>query len=292
MAKLKYGKYYYKRLIKKSPHPEIAAPMVSFKPKKEIGGPDTSFEWCYISQPFIMEKKPLVEDLERFLVFAGGDPLNLDDFKAEIEISLGEKGEIFKFTDPRVVYIPRGLAHYPLTIKKVEKPLMMLNITSTQMYPRKEISDYGKYITAPAIETHIDVIRTYHDDKLTKEQKWSYKGLSYKGKEAAGGGLTLGWFPVVEPHIMHEVPHSHDFDMLALFLGSNPLNVGEFDAELDMWLGEEGEKYSVTSTSAVYHPKGLIHRQVDFQRIDKPFQEFHVFMAPERTVLNANPGIK
>jgi hypothetical protein len=107
-----------------------------------------------------------VEDLERFLVFAGGDPLNLDDFKAEIEISLGEKGEIFKFTDPRVVYIPRGLSHYPLTIKKVEKPLMMLNITSTQMYPRKEISDYGKYITAPAIETHIDVIRTYHDDKV------------------------------------------------------------------------------------------------------------------------------
>jgi hypothetical protein len=290
MAKLKYGKYYYKRLIKKSLHPEITAPIVSFKPKKETGGPDISFEWCYISQPFLMEKKPLVEDLERFLVFAGGDPLNLDDFKAEIEISLGEKGEIYKFTEPRVVYIPRGLAHYPLTIKKVEKPFMMLNITSTQMKPGKEISDYGKYITAPPIETHTDVIRTYHDDKMTKEQKWSYKGLSYKGKEAAGGGLTLGWFPVVEPHIMHEVPHSHDFDMLALFLGGNPMNVGEFAAELDMWLGEEGEKYSVTSTSAVYHPKGLIHRQVDFQRIDKPFQEFHVFMAPERTVLNANPG--
>ena len=289
MAPKKYGKYYYKRLIKKSLHPEITAPMVSFKPKREINSPDLSFEWCYIAKPFTVEKKTLTEDLERFLVFAGGDPLNLDDFKAEIEISLGEKREVFRFTEPRVVYIPRGLAHYPLTIKKVEKPLMMLNIASTQSHPRQEKSDYAKYITAPAIDAHIDMIQTYHDGKLSKEQKYSYKGLSYKGKEAAGGGLTLGWFPVVAPHIMYEDPHSHDFDMLALFLGGDPLNVSEFDAELDMWLGAEAEKYSVTSTSAVYHPKGLIHRQVDFQRVGKPFQEFHVFMAPERTVQNT-PG--
>ena len=289
MAKLKYGRYIYKRLIKKSVHPEITAPIVSLKPKKETGGTDISFEWCYISQPVIMATRPAAEDLDRFLVFGGGDPLNLDDFKAEIEISLGEKGDVYKFDEPRVVYIPRGLVHYPLTIKKVGRPLMMLDITSTQMYPQKKISDYSKYITPPSIGTHHDVIKTYHDDKLTREQKWSYKELKYSGKEASGGGLTLGWFPVVEPHIMYEVPHSHDFDMLALFLGSNPLNVGEFDAELDMWLGEEGEKYSVISTSAVYHPKGLIHRQVDFQRVDKPFQEFHVFMAPERTV-QSTPG--
>ncbi len=280
MAK-KYGKYIYKRLVKKSPHPEITAPIVSLKPKKEAGGTDVSFEWCYITQPVDLEKKPEAEELERFLVFAGGDPLNLDDFKAEIVISLGEKGEIFKFNEPRVVYIPSGLVHYPLAVKKVERPLMMLNITSTHKYPLKETADYARYITAPSINVHTDVIRTYHDDKLTKEQKWTYKELKYSGKEASGGGLTLGWFPVLEPHIMHEIPHSHDHDMLALFLGGNPGNVAEFDAELDMWLGEEGEKHSVTSTSAVYHPKGLIHRQVDFQRVDKPFQEFHIFMAPE-----------
>jgi hypothetical protein len=288
MAKLKYRRYVYKRLIKKSPHPEITAPMVSLKPQKEAGGTDVSFEWCYITQPVVMAKRQHVEEFDRFLVFAGGDPLNLDDFKAEIEMSLGESGEIFKFDEPRVVYIPGGLAHYPLTIKKIERPLMMLDITSTQKYPRQVVTDYSKYITAPTIGVHNDVIQTYHDGKLTKEQKWSYKDLKYSGKDATGGGLTLGWFPVVEPHIMHEVPHSHDFDMLALFLGGNPLNVAEFDAELDMWIGEEGEKHSVTSTSAVYHPKGLIHRQVDFQRVDKPFQEFHIFMAPERTVLNVN----
>jgi len=285
---LKYNKYIYKNLVKRSPHPEITAPIVSLKPNKETGGTDTSFEWSYITQPVVMAKRSKVENLERFLVFAGGDPLNLDEFEAEIEISLGEENKIYRFSEPRVVYIPSGLAHYPLTIKKVDRPLMMLEITSTQIYPRKNISDYSEYITAPKIRTHHDVVKTYHDDKLIKEQGWSYKELSYSGKEAAGGALTLGWFPVVEPHIMHEVPHSHDFDMLALFLGGNPVNVVEFDAELDMWIGEEAEKHSVKSTSAVYHPKGLVHRHVDFQRVDKPFQEFHVFMAPERTVIKPN----
>ncbi|MBN1189401.1 MAG: hypothetical protein JXA46_06605 [Dehalococcoidales bacterium] len=75
--------------------------------------------------------------------------------------------------------------------------------------------------------------------------------------------------------------YSHDHDMLALFLGGDPLKVGEFDAELDMWLGEEGEKHTVKSASAVYHPKGLVHRHVDFQKVGKPFQEIHVFISPE-----------
>jgi hypothetical protein len=281
MGKLKYGRYIYKKLIKKSPHPEITAPIVSLKLKKEVGGTDISFEWNYITQPVVMANKPLVEGFDRFLVFAGGDPLNLDEFKAELEISLGEKDEIYNFNEPRVVYIPAGLVHFPLTIKKVDRPIMMLNITSMQKYSRPDVTDYSKYITAPTIGLHNEVIMTYRDGKLAKEQKWSYKRLNYSGKETTGGGLTLGWFPVLEPHVMHEVPHSHDHDMLALFLGGDPLNVAEFDAELDMWLGEEGEKHSVTSTSAVYHPKGLIHRQVDFQRVDKPFQEFHLWMTPE-----------
>jgi hypothetical protein len=281
MAKLKYGRYIYKRLIKKSIHPEITAPMVSFKPKKESGGADMLVEWSCITQPVQLETRSVVENAERFLVFAGGDPLNMDDFKAEVEISLGDKGDKFKFNEPRVVYIPRGLAHFPLTVKKVDKPIMLLDITSTQEYTRKEISDYSKYITPPEINAHVAVVRTYRDDKLVKEQKRSYKELKYVGKDASGGGLTLGWFPVTEPHVMHEIPHSHDHDMLALFLGGNPLNIKEFNASLDMWIGEEGERHTVTSTSGVYHPRGLIHRQVDFQIVDKPFQEFHIFMSPE-----------
>jgi hypothetical protein len=282
MAKLKYGEYVYKNLVKKSPHPEITAPMFSFKPKKKAGGTTISLEWCYIQQPVVLAKKRKVENLDRFLLFAGGDPLDLGDFKAEIEIALGEKGQVFKFNEPRVVYIPRGLAHYPLTIKKVDRPLMMLDITSTQEYPQQKINDYSKYITAPDIGTHTEVTRTIIDgNRVINEQTRTYKRLSYKGNEATGGGLTLNWYPISEPHVMVEPPHSHDHDMMGLALGGNPLNIAEFDAEFDMWLGEEGEKHTINSVFAVYHPKGLVHRSVDYQKVDKPFQTIHIFMTPE-----------
>jgi len=201
--------------------------------------------------------------------------------KAEVEISLGLKGAKYKLEGPRVVFIPQGLAHYPLTVTRVEKPIVLLNIAFASQGVREEIADCSGYITAPSIGLHDMVTRTYRDEKLIREQKMIFKELVYAGKDAAGGGLTLFWFPVAEPHIMYEPPHSHDHSMLAIFLGGNPLNVGEFGAELDMWLGEEGEKHTVRSTSAVYHPSGLVHRHVDFQKVDKPFQEIHIFRSPE-----------
>lgn len=171
MDKSKYGSYIYRRLIRKSAHPEIIAPTVSFKLKKGSGDTDISVDWCYISQPVLMGKRPVVDGLDRFLIFAGGDPLNLDDFQAEVEISLGEKGEKFKFNGPRVVYLPKGLVHYPLTIKNIEKPIMLLDITSAREYTRKEISDYAQYITSPSIGVYNMVTRTYRNDKLIREQK-------------------------------------------------------------------------------------------------------------------------
>jgi len=281
MPKSKYGKYISRKIIRKSVHPEITAPIMSFKCQEDSRGRKISLEWSCISKPFVMEKKPMMDDFDRFLVFTGGDPQNMDDFKAEVEIILGDKGEKYIFNEPRVVFVPRGLLHYPLSFTKVEKPIMLLDITSTSEDNQKGKPDYIQYITAPSIKLHTMVTKTYRDDKLIREQTRRFKELTYAGKDVGGGSLTLYWFPVTEPHIMYEPPHSHDHDMFAFFLGGDPMNVGEFDAELDMWLGEEAEKHSINSASVVHHPKGLIHRHVDFQRVDKPFMEIHIFMSPE-----------
>lgn len=281
MGELKYGEHVFREVIGKSVHPEITAPTVSFKCPRDSHGNELAVSWSYVAQPFVMEQKPATGNFDRFLVFAGGDPLNMDDFKAEVEIALGPEGEKHILNQPSVVFIPGGMRHYPLSFNKVEKPVMLLEITSTESAQKGDKAGDISYINAPAIKPTETVTRTYRNDKLIREQKRSYKELTYTGKDVNGGSLTLYWFPVTEPHIMYEPPHSHDHDMLALFLGGDPSNVGEFKAELDMWLGEEGEKHSITSTAIVHHPKGLVHRHVDFQRVDKPFMEIHIFMAPE-----------
>jgi hypothetical protein len=56
------------------------------------------------------------------LFFFGHDPKKLGYLGAEIEIALGEEKEKHTFNLPTVVIVPRGLPHFPLVVKKVDKP--------------------------------------------------------------------------------------------------------------------------------------------------------------------------
>jgi hypothetical protein len=86
---------------------------------------------------------------------------------------------------------------------------------------------------------------------------------------------------ITEPTEMNAKPHAHDYDQFLCFLGPNPLNFFEFDAEIEISLGEEGEKHIVDTTSIVYVPKGLFHCPIKFKRVDKPVLFMHTCFAPE-----------
>ena len=73
--------------------------------------------------------------------------------------------------------------------------------------------------------------------------------------------------------------HKHDFDEYLFFIGGNPLNMKEFDAEIEIALGEEWEVHTITSTSVIYIPKGLQHCPVNVKRVGKPFLFGHIMMA-------------
>jgi hypothetical protein len=68
------------------------------------------------------------EDSE-MLCFVGGNPENINDFDAEIEIVLGEEKEVYTITSPTVVSIPGGLIHGPLRFKRVTKPVFFIEVT-------------------------------------------------------------------------------------------------------------------------------------------------------------------
>ena len=88
---------------------------------------------------------------------------------------------------------------------------------------------------------------------------------------------------VTEPLEMNPQPHAHDYDQFLCFFGANSMNFIEFDAEIEVYLGEEGEKNIVDSTSIVYIPKGLLHCPIIFKRVTKPLIFGHICFAPEYT---------
>lgn len=70
---------------------------------------------------------------DEFLFFIGCDTTNIDDFRAYIEMALGEEWEINIIDTTSIVYLPAGLQHCPINVKKVDKPFWFGHIMLSNM---------------------------------------------------------------------------------------------------------------------------------------------------------------
>jgi hypothetical protein len=89
---------------------------------------DCSMAYHCITRPINFESVHEHKSVE-LLCFMGGNPLDITDFGAEIEVSLGEEQEKHFVNAPVVISIPAGLKHCPINVKKVTKPIVFLEIT-------------------------------------------------------------------------------------------------------------------------------------------------------------------
>lgn len=73
-------------------------------------------------------------DFHELLCFIGGNPENIDDLGAEISICLGDELEEHIITSATVVSLPPGLKHGPIKVKKIDKPFVFLEVSTTTGY--------------------------------------------------------------------------------------------------------------------------------------------------------------
>ncbi len=85
-----------------------------------------------------------------------------------------------------------------------------------------------------------------------------------------GGHFSIDCIYLTQPRLMITQPHQHEFPQYLHFFSANPEDSSDFDAEIEISLGEEGEKHVVTQPTAVYIPAGLLHGPLNFARITKP----------------------
>jgi hypothetical protein len=62
--------------------------------------------------------------------------------------------------------------------------------------------------------------------------------------------------------------HTHDFDEVIGFIGSDPDNPRDLCGEVELWL--EDEKYMLTKSCLIFVPKGLRHCPLRVVRVDRP----------------------
>jgi hypothetical protein len=137
-ARMESGKY--SRHITKAPFDKgpFGHPRLRYQRGGRGGNLDMGVSMNYITGPNRAPDKPHTHPFDELWFFLGGDLSNTEDFDAEVEIYLGEEGEKYVFKEATALEIPRGLVHCPLIFKKVNKPVLFLNLTLSSKYVQHE----------------------------------------------------------------------------------------------------------------------------------------------------------
>jgi hypothetical protein len=126
-------------------------------------------------------------------------------------------------------------------------------------------SKFDKYFTDEVVFEAKD-----KDGKPTGRFLTSTRHLQEKW---GGGHLSVDCFFVTQPHQMISQPHKHEFPQYLNFFSVNPQDGRDFDAVIEMTVGdspEKGQKYVITKPTSVYVAAGLYHGPLLFKVINKP----------------------
>ena len=88
-----------------------------------------------------------------------------------------------------------------------------------------------------------------------------------------GSNYNVGFQVFREPVYLEREPHFHREEEYLVFLGISRPNVFDFDAEIEVWIGEDidnMERHIITKPTIVRIPKGMWHCPVDFKKVNKP----------------------
>jgi len=111
--------------------------------------------------------------------------------------------------------------------------------------------------------------------KLERDGKVVFEGILGL-PEKLGTKCQLLYSIVTKAHVNEATPHIHDFPIVMSFIGANPENINDFDAEIEFYLG--GEKQVITTTAIVSVPPGLAHCPLIFKRVGKPIVFLEVML--------------
>ena len=138
-------------------------------------------------------------------------------------------------------------------------------------------SKYAKYVIdkdlmpAPpqewikAMEDQAKEGRTLDRTLLLGIQDCILKGSFFAGCEILWGLTGNGPVSI-------ELAHSHDFDEIIGFAGTNRNHPRELGGEIEFHMGDE--TLTLTKTSLIFIPKGILHCPVVLKRIDTPIFMF------------------
>ena len=138
--------------------------------------------------------------------------------------------------------------------------------------PKKAENKYGKYILS-------DTIRDSSPVRPMESVPYMFVGEN-QSPVLKGVSCNVAINTVSVPYMMGDPPHKHEFDEFWYFLSGDARNMRDLGGIVEVALGDEWEKHTITTTSAVYLPAGLVHAPIHVKKVDRPFYFVVILLAP------------
>jgi hypothetical protein len=123
----KYDHLFCTKMKEKVTIPEVQGPhQTYFRGESALPGAGINMGWQVFTKPIKLEQQSHRHDVDEYLFFMGAElPDLVSSFDGEIEIFLGNEYERHIITKATVIYVPRGMEHNPMEIRKLNKPMML-----------------------------------------------------------------------------------------------------------------------------------------------------------------------
>jgi hypothetical protein len=125
MADSKYGKYILRKPLGKGPEArKVDEQSISFGAElfPELKNFNINFNFVGKLSPHVLGDPPHKHNCDEMLFFIPGDPSIAPYLGGEMEIALGDEWEKHVINTAAIICIPKGMAHCPVYVKKVDKP--------------------------------------------------------------------------------------------------------------------------------------------------------------------------
>ena len=100
-------------------------------------------------------------------------------------------------------------------------------------------------------------------------------------KAIEGAVPNFALYYVLRAGMFMEPPHYHNNDEYLMFISSNPHDMKNLGAIVQIGFGKEWEKVEFSTSALVYFPKNLQHCPIHVKKMDRPFLFGHFWPMTE-----------
>ncbi len=282
MAEAKYEKYIAKGIARKNQWDGEGMGLGAVPENIIPAGARMNLGISVVRKPYMFHEPTHKHIFTEFFFFFGSNPMDMQEFDADVEYSFGAEREKHVISSPTIVVAAPGVYHCPLNYARVGKPFYCLEAFLTSEYSGIDLGQDSTEIRIPEPNYN----RYFIKDVVRKNQ-WGGEGIGLASVPEniipAGARMNLGISVVRKPYMFHEPTHKHDFTEFFFFFGSNPMDMQEFDADVEFSFGAEREKHVISSPAIVTVPPGVYHCPLNYARVGKPFYCLEAFLTSEYT---------